>query len=123
MVPRRCWDVLTNIAQVLEHDVRTVVFDGFSDDFVGDTVQKYLEASVLFALDTCYRVVCDSRPALLEVATPLLVLSLPVVKLVYRPEPPGRSYCELVHTENCSVPTTSEDGSDVCLLFKSAIIV
>jgi hypothetical protein len=46
-----------------------------------------------------------------------------VVKLVYRPEPPGRSDCELVHTENCSVPTTSEDGSDVCLLFKSATIV
>ena len=76
MVPRRFWDVLTNIGQVLEYDVRTVVFDGFGDDFVSDTMQEHLEASVFFALDACYRLVGGSRPALLEVATPVLVLSL-----------------------------------------------
>ncbi len=37
MVPRRRWHVLTNISQVLEHDVRTVVFDGLSHDFGGNT--------------------------------------------------------------------------------------
>ena len=39
MVPRRLWHVLTNVGQVLEHDMRTVVFDGFGHDFVSDTMR------------------------------------------------------------------------------------
>src|SRR6056297_1289296 len=108
MVPRRLWHVLTNVRQVLEHDMRTIVFDGFSHNFVGNSMQVYLEASVPLALDACYCVMCRPCPALLEVATSLLVLPLPVVKFVCRPEPAGRSDRELVytevHTEDCSVP-------------------
>jgi len=33
--------------------MRTVVFDGLGYDLVGDTVQEYLEASVLFPFDAC----------------------------------------------------------------------
>ena len=84
------------------------MFDGFSHDLVGDTVQVYLEASVFLTLDTCYRLVCRPCPALLEIATPRLVLSLLVVEFVCRLEPPGRSDRELIHTEihteDCFVP-------------------
>jgi len=90
--------------QVLEHDVRAVMFDGFSHDLAGNTVQEHLEVSVFLTLDACYRLVCRPCPALLEIAILLFVLLLPVVELVCRPEPPGRSDRELIHTEDCSVP-------------------
>jgi len=48
--------------------MRTVVFDGFSHDLVSDTVQEYLEASVLLAFDTCDRIVGGSCPTLLQIA-------------------------------------------------------
>ena len=40
MVPRRLWDVLTDVGQVLEYDMRAVVFDGFDYEFVGNTMQE-----------------------------------------------------------------------------------
>ncbi len=88
--------------------------DGFGYDFVGDTMQEDLEATVFFALDTNYRVMGGPSPALLEVAMPFLVLSFPVVELVCRPEPSGRSDRELIHTEDCSVPG---GGVGVVVLF------
>jgi hypothetical protein len=91
------------------------VFDGFAYDFVGHTMQEYLEAAVLFALDVCYRVVCRPCSTLLELATPLFVLSLPVVELIYRSKDASRGDHELVHTEDCSMPGA---GVSVVVLFE-----
>jgi hypothetical protein len=38
MVPRRFWPVRTNVGRALEHDMRTIVSEGFGDDLVGDTM-------------------------------------------------------------------------------------
>jgi hypothetical protein len=51
VLPRRFGNVLPKVGQILEYDVRTVVLDGFLDEFVRHCVQVYLEASVLFVPD------------------------------------------------------------------------
>ena len=39
VLPRRLRDVLADVGQVLEHDARTVILDGFFDKFVRQRVQ------------------------------------------------------------------------------------
>ena len=51
VLPRRFRNVLSNVGQILEHNMRTAVLDGLFDKFVRHRVQVYLEASVLFLSD------------------------------------------------------------------------
>lgn len=89
VLPRRLRDVLADMREVLEDDMRTAVSDGFFDEFVRYAVEVYLEAPVLLPTDALDSFVCGSRPSLLKRSTTLLVLPTPVVELLCRPERAG----------------------------------
>jgi hypothetical protein len=71
---------------VLEYDMRALVLESFFDQFVRDGVKQLLEPPGLLATDTLDVLVCPPSPDLLQVATPLLVLSMPVIEFAAAPE-------------------------------------
>jgi hypothetical protein len=52
-------------------------------------VKHLLEASCLLATDSLDVLVCPSRSGLLQVTSPFLVLSMPVIEFAAAPELPG----------------------------------
>jgi|GEM_PF-7088064 len=99
---------LSNIRQLLEHDHVAVVFDGFSDDLVGDHVDVLFPPGSLTLPKPKQGVVCGLCFALLHLRTPFLELSNPVVVLVTTPERAcagdGKTVHAEVDTEDCLVP-------------------
>jgi hypothetical protein len=98
---------LTYIGQVLENDNVAVVFSGFCDDLVGDSVDV-LFAPRLFTLpETEESIVRGLRPTLLHLSPSFLELTAPVVVVVSVPEPPrggnGETVDAEVDTKDCLV--------------------
>ena len=78
VLPAGVGEPLADVRQVLENDVRTVVFDGLGDGYVGDTVEVLLETAVLLAADVADGLVRPPRPRLLYGPTAVFVLAPPI---------------------------------------------
>ena len=72
--------------ELLEHDMRTLVFESFLNEFVRHDVKHLLEAPRLLTTDSLDVLVCPSSPSLLERTTALLVFAVPVVEFATAPE-------------------------------------
>jgi hypothetical protein len=82
----RVRETFADTFELLEHDVRAVVFKGLLYEFVRDRVKKLLEAPSLLATDPLNILVCPASADLLQVAPSHLVLSMPVVEFAATPE-------------------------------------
>lgn len=74
----RAQKAFTDSCELLEHNMRTVVFESFLNQFIQDTVKHLLEIISLLTTNPLNVPTCSLSPSLLKIALSFPVLSVPL---------------------------------------------